>query len=69
MRDPIPGLRRPDGSVEANEEKRAQILDNHFQTVYTRESSLPEVGIPRPTASATIENVQVLRNHVKKILK
>ncbi len=36
-KDPIPGLRRPDGSIEPNDEEKAQILTNHFQTVYTRE--------------------------------
>ncbi len=34
-RGPIPGLRRPDGSIETNDEEKAQILANHFQTVYT----------------------------------
>ncbi len=34
-RDPIPELRRPDGSIETNDEEKAQILANHFQTVYT----------------------------------
>ncbi len=68
-RDPIPELRRPDGSIEANDEQKAQILANHFQTVYTSESSLPEVGLPSDIENAKIEYVQVLCNDVKKILK
>ncbi len=36
-RDHIPGLRRPDGSIETNDEEKAQILANHFQIVHTRE--------------------------------
>ncbi len=68
-RDPIPGLRRPDGSTETNDKEKAQTLANHFQTVYTRESSLPEVGLPSHTENAKIEYVQVLCTDVKKILK
>ncbi len=63
-RDPIPGLRRPDGSVETNDEQKAQILANHFQTLYTR-----EVGLPSHTEDAKIEYVQILCNDVKKLLK
>ncbi len=48
-RDPIPGLRRLDGSIETNDEEKAQILANHFQTVYTRERSLPDVDLPSHT--------------------
>ncbi len=42
-RDHIPGLRRPDGSIETNDEEKAQILANHFQTVYTRETQLSQL--------------------------
>ncbi len=55
QRDPIPGLRAPDGTIETNDEQKAQILANHFQTVYTREPSLPEVGLPSDTETAKIE--------------
>ncbi len=68
-RDPIPGLRRPDGSIETNDEEKAQVLANHFQTVYARESSLPDVDLPSHTEYAKIEYVQILCNDVKKILK
>ncbi len=64
-RDPIPGLRRPDGSTETNDKEKAQTLANHFQTVYTRESPLPEVGLPSNTENAKIEYVQVLCTDVK----
>ncbi len=47
--DPIPGLRRPDGSIETNDEEKEQILANHFQTVYTRERSLSDVGLTSHT--------------------
>ncbi len=56
-RDPIPGLRRPDGSIETNDEENAQILSNHFQTVYAK------------TENAKIEYVQILCNDVKKDIK
>ncbi len=52
--DPIPGLRRPSGSIETNDEQKAQILANRFQTVYTRESSLHEVGLQSHTENAKI---------------
>ncbi len=65
-RDPIPGLRKPDGSIETNDEENAQILANHFETVHTHESSLPEVGLPSHTENAKIEYEQVLCNDVKK---
>ncbi len=64
--DPIPGLRRPDGSIETNDEEKAQILANHFQTVYTRERSLLDVGLPSHTENAKIEYVQILCNDVKR---
>ncbi len=44
----------------------AQILANHFQTVYTRERSLPDVGLPSHTENAKFEYVQILCNDVKK---
>ncbi len=68
-RDPIPGLRRPDGSIETNDEEKAQLFANHFQTAYIRERSLPDVGPPSHTENAKIEYVQILCNDVKKILK
>ncbi len=68
-RDPIPGLRRPNGSIETNDEQKAQILANHFQTLYTRGSSFPEVGLPSHTENAQIANEQVLCNYVKKYFK
>ncbi len=68
-RDPIPGLRRPDGSIETNDEEKAQILANQFQTAYTRERSLPDVDLPGHTENAKIEYVQILCNDVKKILQ
>ncbi len=68
-RDPIPGLRRPNGSIETNDEEKTQILANHIQTVYTRERSLPDAGLPSHTGSAKLEYVQILCNDVKKALK
>ncbi len=65
-RDPVPRLRRPDGSIETNDEEKAQILAKHFQTVYTRERSLPDVGLPSHTENAKIEYVQILCNDVNK---
>ncbi len=52
------GLRSADGSMETNDEEKAQILANHFQSIYTRESYLPEVGLPSHTENATIESAQ-----------
>ncbi len=66
-RDPIPGVRSPDGSIETNDEEKTQSLANHFQTVNTRERSLPDVGLPSHTENAKIEYVQILCNDVKKI--
>ncbi len=67
--DPILGLRRPEGSIGTNGEEKAQILANHFQTVYTRERSLPDVGLPSHPENAKIVYVKVLWNDVNKILK
>ncbi len=66
QRDHIPGLRRPDGSIETNDEETAQILYDHFQTVYTRESSLPKIGLPSHSENAKIEYVQVLCKNVRR---
>ncbi len=52
MRDSIPGMRRLDGSIETNNEEKAQIIANSFQTVYTRESSLHELGPPSNTRNS-----------------
>ncbi len=41
----------------------------HFRTVYTRERSLPDVGLPNHTENAKIEYVQTLSNDEQKILK
>ncbi len=68
-RDPILGLRRPDGSIEANDEERAQILANHFQTAYTLEHSLHDVELPSRPENAKIEYVQIICNDVKKDFK
>ncbi len=54
--------------IEKNDEKEAQILDNHFHTVYTRERSLLDVGLHSHTQNDKIEYVQILCNDVKKIL-
>ncbi len=60
-------MRRPDGSIETNDEEKAQKIANNFQTVYTHKNTLLEVGLPSHTVNVTIQNVQVLCNDVKKV--
>ncbi len=62
-------MRRPDGSIETNDEEKAQMFAYNFQTVYTHENTLLEVGLPSRTENAIIQNVQVFCNDVKKDLK
>ncbi len=47
--------------------KSAQILANHFETVLTRESSLPEVVPQSRTDGAVIEYVQITCGDVKRM--
>ncbi len=53
-RDPIPGVKSLNGSIETNDEEEAQILANHFQAVFTCVSSLPEVSLQSHTENAKI---------------
>ncbi len=62
-------MRRSNGSVAINDADKAQILANHFETAFTRESSLPEVVPQSSTDVAKIEYVQITCGDVKKILK
>ncbi len=68
-RDPIPGLRTPNGPIAINDADKAQILANHFETVLTCESSLPEAVPQCRTDVAKIECVQITCSGVKRILK
>ncbi len=68
-RDPIPGLRRPNGSIATNDADKAQILANHFETVFTRESSLLEVVPQSRTDAAKIDYAQINCGDVERILK
>ncbi len=66
-KDPIPRLRRPNGSIAKNDADKAQILAFHFETVFTRESSLPEVASQSRTNVAKIKYVQITCGEVKRI--
>ncbi len=68
-RDPIPWLRRPNGSIATNDADKAQISANHFETVFTRESALPEIVPQSRTDVAKIDYVKVKCSDVRKILK
>ncbi len=68
-RDPIPWLRRPNGSIATNDVDEAQISANHFEIVFTRESSLPEIVSQSRNDVAKIEYVQITCSDVRKILK
>ncbi len=62
-------MRRPNGSIAINDADKAQILANHFETVFTRESSLPEVVPQNRTDAAKIDYVQITCGDVKKDFK
>ncbi len=62
-------MRRPNGSIATNDADKAQILANHFETVFTRESSLPEVVTQGRIDAAKIDYVQITCGDVKRILK
>ncbi len=62
-------MRRPNGSIATNDADKAQILANHFETVFTRESSLPEVVPQSRTDFAKIEYLQITCGDVKRVLK
>ncbi len=62
-------MRRLNGSIATNDADTAQILANHFETVFTRESSLPEEVSQNRTDVAKIEYAQITCGDVKRILK
>ncbi len=68
-RDPIPRLRRSNGSIAENDADKAQVLANNFEYVFTRESSLPETVPQSRTDVTKIEYVQVTCSDVRRILK
>ncbi len=55
--------------MATNDADQAQILANHFETVFTRESSLPEVFPQSHIDAARIDYVQITCGDVKRILK
>ncbi len=67
-RDLIPGLRRLNGSIETNDADKAQVLANHFETLFTCESSIPETFIQRRTDVAKIEYEQITCSDVRRAL-
>ncbi len=56
-------------SIATNGVDRAQVLANHFETVFTRESSFPETVLQSRTDVAKIEYVQITCSDVRKIIK
>ncbi len=68
-RDPIAWLRKPNGCIATNDADKAQISAKHFETVFTRESSLPETVPQSCTDVAKIEYVRIACSDVRKVLK
>ena len=64
----IPDLQRPDGSFATTDTEKANILNNQFLSVFTREdtTNIPEFD-PLPFTS-TLNNVNISSNEVKKKL-
>ncbi len=62
-------MRRPNGSIAINDADKAQILANHFETVFAREISLPVAVQQSRTDVAKKEYVQITCGDVKRILK
>ncbi len=62
-------LRRPYGSIATNDADKGQILANNFETVFTRESSLPETVPQSRTHVAKKEYAQITCSGVGRILK
>ncbi len=60
-------MRRLNGSIETNDADKAQVLANHFETLFTGESSLPEVVPQSHTDAAKIDYVQIKCGDVKRI--
>ncbi len=69
MGEPIPELRRTNGSAATSDADKAQILAKHFETVFTRESSLPETVPQSRIVVAKIEYLQITCSDVRKMLK
>ena len=64
----IPDLRRPDGSLATTDAEKAEILNNQFSSVFTREdtSNIPEFD-PLPYTSP-LNNIHITPTEVKKKL-
>ncbi len=69
MAGPVRFMRRPSGSIETYDADRAPILANNFETVFTRESSLPETVQQSRTDIAKMEYVQITCIDKRRILK
>ncbi len=55
--------------MATNDADKGPSLANHFETVFTRESSLPEVVLQSRINAAKIDYVQITCGDVKRILK
>ena len=64
----IPDLKRPDGSLATTDIEKAEILNNQFSSVFTREdtTNIPEFD-PLPYSSP-LNNIQISPTEVKKKL-
>ena len=64
----IPNLQRKDGSMANTDQDKAEVLNKHFSSVFTREdlTNIPEFE-PHPCTSF-LENIVIKPNEVKKKL-
>ncbi len=65
----MPGLRRTNGPIVTNDADKAPILANHFETVFTRVSSLPGTVPQSRIDVAKKEYVPVICSDIRRIFR
>ena len=64
----IPNLQRKDGSMATTDEEKAEVLNQHFSSVFTREdtSNIPDFN-PHP-CNSILDKINITEDQVKKKL-